>query len=205
MSVGGSSGSGKSGSVSTDYVLPQQKYALSQLYNGTLSQFNTAGATSAAQSLAAQTSAPLAQTVSNLSGLTDIEGTVQAQANSLKTGLGNLFSQEINPAIESGAVLAGAAGSGRQGVAQGMAAGQIADAYAEGLGDIYSSARSSAVSGALAQGQLADSIYTQGRDAQTAGLDRLATLAQVIGSPSILSKTKSTTKNSSSGFSFGLT
>lgn len=94
---------------------------------------------------ATQASAPALRT---LKGLMDPSAQVAAQSRSLKTGLSNLFAEELNPAIRGNAIAAGGFGGGRQGVAQGQAVGQIADSYREGLGDIVAGANAQAAGAA---------------------------------------------------------
>lgn len=59
-----------------------------------------------------------------------------AQLGALQSGLGSLFRDELNPAISSKAVAAGQLGGGRQGVAQGVAVGKIANQYQQGAAAI---------------------------------------------------------------------
>src|SRR5678816_4539384 len=54
------------------------------------------------------------------------------QIAGLKADLGDLFTDELNPAITSHAVAGGTLGGGRQGVAQGIAMGDIAKQFARG-------------------------------------------------------------------------
>jgi hypothetical protein len=60
-----------------------------------------------------------------LSGPSPVEDIIA----SMKTDAGNLFREELNPAITSRAVASGALGGGRQGVAQGIAQGKVADDF----------------------------------------------------------------------------
>lgn len=88
--------------------------------------------------------------LTTLAGLMDSRGQIAAQSASLKSGLGELFSEEINPALKGNAIAAGGFGGGRQGVAQGQAAGELMDSYTQGLGDITAGANAQAA--AAAQG-----------------------------------------------------
>ena len=58
------------------------------------------------------------------------------QLASLRTGLGDLFREQLNPAITGRAVATGKLGGGQQGVQQGIAANSIARNYASGAADI---------------------------------------------------------------------
>ncbi len=79
-----------------------------------------------------------------LRGLMDPTAQISAQSKSLKSGLGELFREELNPAIRGDAIAAGGFGGGRQGVAQGQAVGELADAYTQGLGSITAQANAQA-------------------------------------------------------------
>lgn len=116
------------------------------------------------------------------SGIADWRGQADAQMASLKSGLGAMFRDEINPAIKGNALGAGGFGGGRQGVAQGVAAGQLADTYAASHGDIMASARQSGLQGAGLMGQLGGLWDTRQRflgDQALAGRDQRLQAAQL--------------------------
>lgn len=93
---------------------PQLQQAASQLFTGG-SQF--------LQSLGGNAGTDyMTDRLSNPSPVEDIIA-------SMKTDAGNLFRDELNPAITSRAVAGGALGGSRQGVAQGIAQGRVADDF----------------------------------------------------------------------------
>ncbi len=139
----------------------------------------------------------LAQGAQGLLGMGDPTAQIQAQTASLQSGLGQLFREEINPAIQSNAISTGGFGGGRQGVAQGVAAGQMANAFTQGVGDITARANQTAM-GALGMLPGFSQAYTQ---AQSAGMNPFLQLAQILGRPVTLQEQSSTSE--SEGFNFG--
>ena len=134
------------------------------------------------------------QAIAANNALVDPTAQIAAQEASLATGLGNLFNNEINPAIESQSLSTGGFGGGRQGVAQGVAAGQIADAYTTGLGDITARANSQAGNAINMSSGLAN--FT---------MDQIAQAGQILGSPTVLQSggTQSQSFNQAVSESFG--
>lgn len=199
-------------SVSTSQsgtYLDMNQYAyLGSLYDQAFGATNTAGAQQAAQQASGFTAPALTTGLAGLTSLTDPTSQIQAQEQALATGLGNLFSQEINPAIESGAIATGGFGGGRQGVAQGVAAGQIADAYTTGLADITAQANQTALAASGMMPALTDSLYSTFLNPQLAAFDPLVQLAGILGAPTILSQMSSQSTSSgqgeSAGFGFNL-
>lgn len=125
--------------------------------------------------------------------LSDTSGR-DAQLGALSSGLGALFRDELNPAITSHAVATGTLGGGRQGVAQGIAAGKIAQQYQQGAADIISKDQLARDTAAGQLGQLGIARASTG----FAGLDSLlgiasaglngslapySTLSQIFGGP----------------------
>ena len=137
-----------------------------------------------------------------------------AQLAELKSGLGDLFREEINPAITSKSIAAGTLGGGRQGVAQGIAAGKLGDVYQRGATSLLASA----------QGQrdtIASGLNTNATNAAAAGLAGLpnvlslatskataplmaqSLLQQILGGPTTLTTASGTSEQTSN--QFGLT
>ena len=139
-----------------------------------------------------------------LGGLADPTAQIAAQEASLSAGLGNLFRNEINPAIESNNIAAGGLGGGRQGVAQDVATGQLANAYTEGLGQITANANQQAGMAGQALGNLGQLTFGMGSQGAMGALTPLQMLSQIIGSPTVLGNSTSwgNSKGKSSGFSF---
>lgn len=135
------------------------------------------------------------------SRLTDT-GARDAQLGALKSGLGELFRDEINPAITSRAVAGGTLGGGRQGVAQGVAAGKIAQQYQQGAASIFASdqAQRDQAAGTLIAGRnqaagvgasLIPSLLTTAQAGLGAPLSPYAALAGILGGPTVLGESSS--------------
>lgn len=127
-----------------------------------------------------------------MQGLSDPSAQIAAQEKSLSTGLGNLFSQQINPAISSQAIGAGGFGGSRQGVAQGQAIGQLGQAYTEGLGDITARANNQALQ---AQGMGIGSLpgmFDLGMAGYNSQWSPLQQYAGLLGGPTVLTQSAGT-------------
>lgn len=112
---------------------------------------------------------------------------IQAQGRSLQSGLGEMFREELNPAIRGNAIAAGGFGGGRQGVAQGQAVGELADAYTQGLGDITANANAQALGASQGYAGILDSLRQRALqatgaagDIRTAGQTNQLNAAQLI-------------------------
>lgn len=124
-------------------------------------------------------------------------GVLEEQIGALGEDLGRFFREELNPAITSNAVAAGALGGGRQGVAQGRAAAAVSEEFRRGVTDLR----------AADQGQrdaLAGQLSANGINAANVGLNALPgllgiaeggfgaelapwqTLASILGGPTTL-------------------
>lgn len=126
-----------------------------------------------------------------------------AQLEALQAGLGDLFNEELNPAITGRAVAAGQLGGGRQGVAQAQAAKAIAGQYAQGASSIIASDQAQRDQAAtslagLQQGGAAaglsalPGLFGVGQGAAMAGLAPYEALAQILGGPTVLTQGQST-------------
>lgn len=210
MSIGGGSQQSKTRSKQWDeaqstssgsnrsFVDPMQQGFLQNLYGSAMGFANPGATTAAAQGASAAMLPGMRQAFGNIAGLADPRDQIRAQDKSLRAGLGALFTEEMMPAIQSDAISAGGFGGGRQGVAEGVAAGQIADAYTAGMGDITARANQTAVQAASQIPQLAQGLYTAYTAPSLAGLDPLSRLASILGSPTVLSQGQQTAKSSSS-------
>ena len=125
-----------------------------------------------------------------------------AQLEALQSGLGDLFSEELNPAITGRAVAAGQLGGGRQGVAQGQAAKAIASQYAQGASSIIASDQAqrdqaAAQLASLQQGGAAAGLSALpglmgiGQAGSMAGLAPYEALAGILGGPTVLTQGQS--------------
>ena len=170
------------------FIDPVQEQHLQGLWNrgsGLAQQGRAAGA---ARRASRQNRGHIRQAQNTASAIADPTAQIEAQAGSLATGLGNLFQNQIMPGIQSDAIAAGGFGGGRQGVAEGVAAGQLGNAYAQGLGDITANANQQALqaagmSPALGQANIANRVSPF-----TAGFEPLQRLAAILGSPTVLNE-----------------
>jgi hypothetical protein len=147
-----------------------------------------------------------------------------AQLGALKTGLGDLFRDELNPAITGRAVATGTLGGGRQGVAQGAAANAIAKQYATGAADIIGRDQLArdAAAGMLNQSQInratagtsaLGSILETASAGLGAPLSPYSALSGILGGPTVLTQSQQTSRATSEeiaqaiseafGFNFG--
>lgn len=204
MSIGGDSSSTRStsGNSSTSqnasrnvsnsdsFVDPNQSPFLRGLYGLSSGFANPQGQQGAAAQAGYVNNPALQRSITGISALTDPNAQIAAQTKSLQSGLGRLFREEINPGIESSAISAGGLGGGRQGVAQGVATGQLASAYTEGVGDIVARANQTATSAGAILPQLTQSLLQSRLAPQTAGMDVLGQLSQILGSPTVLQRSR---------------
>lgn len=159
-------------------------------------------------------------------------GTADEQIGALGEDLGMFFRNEVNPAITSRGVATGTLGGGRQGVAQGMATQSLAREFQRGSTAIRTAdvSRRDSLAGMLSEDRLArtqtgldalPTLYGLAEGGATAGLTPYATLAQILGGPTVLgessqyalsasralseeeSESKSSSSSKSKSFNFG--
>ena len=175
---------GKSGGTSATFVDPSQQPYQNFLREAGKAQIGKgAGAVGIAARRGGQNTL-LAQEANQK--LFDPASQIKAQTDSLRSGLGRLFTDEINPAIENRAIASGGFGGGRQGVAQGVAAGQLGDAFTQGLGDITARANAQAQVAIGAAPGLAEAGVTAAGAPSQFGFDQLGQFAGLVGAPTIL-------------------
>lgn len=184
-------------SASSSFIDPTQMGFLSKLWGQGQGITNPAAVTAASKGLVGQMMPGLKSAFGNTTALTDPTKQIAAQTASLKSGLGSLFRDEINPAIRSGSIASGGFGGGRQGVAEGVAAGQLADTYAASLGDITANANNQAIAAAGQAGQLGQGIYNMGMLPSMAGFAPLQAMAGLLGSPTVLQEALSRSRGTS--------
>lgn len=202
-SAGGSKQESYNQQSSQTYVDPIQQGFLQNLYGSAQAQANP-GEGRRYGAMASRQNAPfLAQGMNVLGRLADPTSQIAAQQESLQAGLGQLFTEELNPALESNAIAAGGFGGGRQGVAQGQAVGQLGQAYTQGLGDIVARANAQAASAASLMPQLAQAQAANALLPQTAALDPLERLAGILGGPTVLAKSQGVGGGSREAFDVG--
>lgn len=228
MSMGGGSGSsstnsfGESGSItdafsnafgnsfgqsqqqSSTAIDATQKGFLQNLW-GAASGAASPGAASSAASTALGTTMPgLISDYQALQGMTKPQDIINTQSAALKSGLGDMFREEIMPSIRTAAIGSGGFGGGRQGVAEGVASGQMSNAFTQGLADITANANNLALSATGQRSNLASQIFGLGQQGATAALTPLAQLASILGGPTVLSQaTGGSTQGSTSGSTSG--
>ncbi len=174
----------KSGGTSGTFVDPSQQPFQNFLRNAGTAQVGVgAGVVGAAAGLGAG-NINAAQTANR--ALFDPGAQIKAQTDSLRFGLGKLFTDEINPAIENAAIASGGFGGGRQGVAQGVAAGQLGNAFTQGLGDITARANAQAQVAIGAAPGLAQAGVGAAAAPSQFGFDQLGQFAQLLGAPTVL-------------------
>ncbi len=120
------------------------------------------------------------------------------QIADLGTNLGNFFNQQLMPGLQGAAVGVGAVGGGRQQLAQGQAAGQVAQQYQQGVTDIMANSQASRQQAAgqvdsnmmgasQGIGQLSGMMNNLGLSNMNANWAGLENFAGLLGSPTILS------------------
>lgn len=137
---------------------------------------------------------------------------LEDQIGLLGEDLGNFFNEELLPGITSQAVDGGQLGGGRQGVAQGRAISEVGDLFTRGAtalraGDI--SARDSiasgiddrSISGAQAGIQGAGTLAGIADMGFSAGLAPFERLAGIMGGPTVLGSSSSTSADWAAAFS----
>jgi hypothetical protein len=128
---------------------------------------------------------------------------IDAQTKALQSGLGAMFRDEINPTLKGNAILAGGFGGGRQGVAQGVAAGKLGEAFTQGLGDITARANAQSLQAANLIPSLAQANLANTQAPQNAGLSILERLGGILGNPAILAQNQSQSTGGSVNTSTG--
>lgn len=192
---------GQNQSTSGSYIDPTQGGFLQNLWGQASGLADPQGVQANIQNTLGQIMPGLQGTFQNLQGLTDPSQTIATQSQALQQGLGNLFNNEILPGIKGDAIASGGFGGGRQGVAEGVATGQLANSFTSGLADITSAANSQALQASQQLGTLGQGIMGLSQAGQTAGMDILSQLAGILGGPTVLQQSESagTTGSQSTG------
>ena len=208
MSAGGnkSTTSATQQSQNNSFLDPFQQQQQQNMIGQALQFMNPAGAQNAVYGAERGNMQYGQQARDRVAGLGDPSGQIAAQDASLQEGLGQLFRNEIAPSIQGNAIAAGGLGGGRQGVAEGQAAGDIASAYAQARGDIVARANQGALQANSMIPGLNQSIAGSAGNAFSGGMDMLGMFGQLLGQPQVLSQGSASSNNTqkSSGFNFGL-
>ncbi len=204
MSMGASQSKGSSEQQSESYISPDQLPFLADMWNTAIGATNVAGGAADASAVQGATMPGLQQGFNNTLALTDPTSQIQAQTASLQEGLGNMFQTQLMPAIAGNSISAGGFGGGRQGVAEGVAAGQLGSAFTQGLGDIVANANSTAIGAASTLPGMTQNMFQTAAAGNMGGLDQLARLSQILGSPTVLNRGSGSSRNSSQSVSAGI-
>ncbi|MCP4823969.1 MAG: hypothetical protein GY892_07600 [Shimia sp.] len=147
-----------------------------------------------------QNQAMLNQALIQNQALMDPNAQIAAQTSSLQSGLGDLFRNEINPAIQSNAMMAGGLGGGRQGVAQGVAAGELSDTYASAVGDIVARANAQAQGAVNSAPGLGQANLANRGAAAGYNMNQLGQFSSILGGPTVLQQSQQMGRQGSSSF-----
>ena len=138
----------------------------------------------------------------NLAGLaTGGQDYSQGMIDNLSQNLGRFYQEQLMPGIQSNAIQAGGLGGGRQGIAEGLAAGRTADAFGQGVNNINFQQQGIQNQAAQTYGGLQAQGIGQGMQGIGAqfgfGVDPYLQLANIYG-------TSPGTLNTSKGYGFGI-
>ena len=170
------------------FVDPAQQGFQQALWGGAFGMANPQGVQNSAMRAAQGMRGGLQDTFNNTAALTDPSAQIAAQEGSLRAVLGNLFHHDLLPSIQRNSQASGGFGGGRQGVMEGQAAGELANAYTSGLGDITARANQTALGAANTMPGLSQALFANTTAPMTAGLDVMGQLGQILGAPTVLSR-----------------
>ncbi len=204
MAFGFSSSTQRSRSESSTFVDPSQAPFLDFLRN--MAQGQALGAMGQQGALQGVSQGLVGQGMGFLGNLQGIGSPAmqQQQIGQLGANLGQMFQQQVLPGIRRGAIGAGMAGGGRQGVAEGVAAGQLGQAFASGATDIMANAQMQRIAAAQAGiGGLGQIMGVAGAP-WTAQYNPLMQFASILGAPTVLSKSESESRSDSMKVGMGM-
>ena len=189
-------------SASRTFVDKAQQPFLSRLYS--MGQ-GAAGMDTGAEGVNKSTMGGLLSDFKGLGALSDVGGNIASGTKALSSGLRDTFAKTIMPGIKSNALASGGFGGGRQGVAEGTAAGGIASAFTQGLADIRERAQAMALQGSTARSGLAAGMTAQAAAPAQQRMQQLLQYAGLLGGPTVLSEGTSsgTTRGTSSSTARG--
>jgi hypothetical protein len=204
-----SASGGKSESIqsqasnSSSFIDPTQMGFLKSLWGSAAGAVDPRAAGAAAGGVTGQTLPGLGAAFGDIQALTNPQAQIEEQTKSLQAGLGQMFREEINPAIAGGAISAGGFGGARHGVAQGVAAGQMGQAFTQGRGDIVARANQTALGAGSLLPTMAAGMQGQGQAPYVAVQEALQRLAGILGGPTVVGNASSSAGSSSSEKKFG--
>jgi hypothetical protein len=213
-------GIGGSSSRSSSYVDPKQQPYLDFLRNASQNVYQQfgQGAGQFAQQAGGQlfqqglgyaqqaTSNPFLQNLQAMSQPGGNQQLIGQQIGQLGADLGRNFQEQLLPGIRRDAIGLGGFGGTRQGVAEGIAAQGTQDAFARGATNIYGQnaqmAQQAGIAGGglQAQGSLGammglGGLFDVGMGQFTGGFSPLMSLSDIIGSPTVLDKSRAKSGN----------
>jgi hypothetical protein len=186
---------GGSESSQSSYIAPQQLPYLQNLWRGAQNQLpGIQGQVGQYQQQGNQFLGNLGQVGQNLNPYMG-SGFADQQISGLQNLLNRNFSENLLPGISQGANAAGQLGGSRQGVAQGIAARGTQEALFNGAGNFLQADLARQQQAATAQGGLQNQAGSIGLQSLPGllnlGLSPLASLSQIIGSPTVLGESQS--------------
>jgi hypothetical protein len=185
------------------FIDPTQAPFRSSLFDQAFRFGDAGGAAGDAGRAGAENQTALTGALNAASAQTNAEAQIAAQSKALQSGLAAMCRDDINPALKGHAIMAGGFGGGRQGVAQGVAAGKLGEAFTQGLGDITARANSQSLQAANLIPSLAQANLVNTQAPQNAGLSILERLGGILGNPAILAKNQSQSTGGSVNTSTG--
>ena len=127
---------------------------------------------------------------------------LQSNIDALGTDISSFFNEELLPGITSDAASVGGLGGSRQGVAQGIAAGKMTDAYASGVAGLRSADVQQRIGASVAGMDALGQQFGLAQEAAFAPLSPYLALAQIMGDPTILTQAQSQSSSSGGSFNF---
>jgi hypothetical protein len=196
------------GSFNQSYVDPQQQAGMDQVRTGAMNQANQDNGVLAAQGRGQDSMNQIAGAQGQMANMAQTGGMAaqfaggnqelqNRQISDLGTSMGNFFNEQLAPGIRGSAVAAGGMGGGRQQLAMGQAAGDVAEQYQQGVTGIMSNnygmqqqaafqADQNKMGAAGMQSSLAGMMSNLGMNDVNMNWSNLQNLQGLMGSPTVL-------------------
>ena len=180
----------KQQNTSESYVDPSQQPYLNWIRNQGLWQASRSmGQQGTLQGISQGLMGQGTQFLNNLQGIGSPEMQA-AQIGQLGTQLGDFFSEQINPAIRGNAQQAMQLGGSRQGIAQGLAAGKLGQAFSSGATDIMANAQQQRLQASMGGLSQLPGLMGVAGDPYTAQYNPLMQFAAILGGPTVLNESQ---------------
>ena len=180
----------KQQNTSESYVDPSQQPYLNWIRNQGLWQASRSmGQQGTLQGISQGLMGQGNQFLNNLQGIGSPEMQA-AQIGQLGTQLGDFFSEQINPAIRGNAQQAMQLGGSRQGIAQGLAAGKLGQAFSSGATDIMANAQQQRLQASMGGLSQLPGLMGVAGDPYTAQYNPLMQFAAILGGPTVLNESQ---------------